>query len=571
MTAVPSKQPDTLEQDGTDPLQNPAFLERRRRQWESENQSHLEPLRRATAAIRGEQASERLIDHPEGRRCLVRGIRYHDGFANKLRQDSAANFPPLIRRALNARDIMSNRIPDMAGGGEDSEETEDIPYCFWHPDVPTEDTLRELLRRYRSTAMRYQVGRACAVAGYTGLYRELDLLPDVAIAEEARDSGDRGSAIYELVVAQPTRYAVMDDYSRTVRQHPVPGACLNGDTCVRSTLDKRQSIKDENGHQIDVWEPMLDIAEDWRVDIEGRNWNEGWPVDPEAVQLLHQPLPRDLPTVDKNLLILMVACLMRGIHHNTFFAKWYAEQPGIHPLLAQSCNARFLMNNDTSWATDSLPDGHLPRQIWYPGLAAEDTYRDLARRKPAMVPQIARACIAADYECLFDDLDPVPEYELNLAASESRNRHYTDYLFAKTTRMAADSGKAQEDSDPGERQYDSDSSYARECAIDSVYGVLMAETRTKRSDALFYVPPFVSHLPRELSVDHVSFEGGVFQGAIGSAVCEILVVCLGVGPFAPAAERLPRAGSGGDAVCAQEASRRVSTCAPWTRRRCAPR
>ncbi|KAB5569907.1 hypothetical protein GE09DRAFT_957716, partial [Coniochaeta sp. 2T2.1] len=419
---MPAEQPGTVEQDGTDgtdPLQDPAYLERQRQQWqwESENQSHLEPLRQVTAVIRGEQTFVWLIDHPEGRRCLVRGIRYHDDFANKLREDGAANFPPLIRRALNARDIMSNRIPDMGGGGEESE---DIPYCFSHPDVPTEDTLRELLRRYRSMAMRYQVGRACAVAGYTGLYRELDLLPDVAIAEEARDSGDRGRAIYELVVAQPTRYAVMDDYNRTVRQQPVPGACLNGDTCVRSTLDKRQSIKDGNGHQIDVWEPMLDIAEDWRVDIEGRNWNEGWPVDPEAVRLLHQPLPRDLPTVDKNLLILMaawsgdidryarlrrprmiageVACLVRGIHHNTFFAKWYSEQPGIQPLLAQSCNARFLMNNDTSWATDLLPDDHLPRQIWYPGLAAEDTYRDLARRKPTMVPQIARACIAADYE-----------------------------------------------------------------------------------------------------------------------------------------------------------------------------
>jgi len=188
---------------------------------------------------------------------------------------------------------MSNRIPDMDDDGED------MPYCFWHPDVPTEDTLRELLRRYRGTATRYQVGRVCAVAGYTGLCRELDLLPNVAIAEEARDSGDRGRAIYELIVAESTRHAVMDDYNLTVRQHPVPGASLNGDTCVRSTLDKRQSIKDENGHNADVWEPMLDIAKDWCLDIEGRNWHEGWPVNPEAVRLLHQPLPRDLLTVDK--------------------------------------------------------------------------------------------------------------------------------------------------------------------------------------------------------------------------------------------------------------------------------
>lgn len=61
-------------------------------------------------------------------------------------------------------------------------------------------------------------------------------------------------------------------------------------------------------------------------------------------------------------------------------------------MFAKSCNARFLMNNDISWATDSLPEVRRPRHIWYPGIAAEDTYRDLGRRKPAMVPQIARAC-----------------------------------------------------------------------------------------------------------------------------------------------------------------------------------
>ncbi|KAK1855664.1 hypothetical protein CCHR01_01678 [Colletotrichum chrysophilum] len=35
--------------------------------------------------------------------------------------------------------------------------------------------------------MRYQVGRACAVADYNKLYDELQLLPDVSIAEEAED------------------------------------------------------------------------------------------------------------------------------------------------------------------------------------------------------------------------------------------------------------------------------------------------------------------------------------------------------------------------------------------------
>jgi len=88
MTAVPSDQPDTVEQDGTDgtdPLQDPAFLERRWQQGQLEMQRILGPLRQLSAAIRGEETSEWLINHTVGRRCLVRGIRYHDDFANKLR------------------------------------------------------------------------------------------------------------------------------------------------------------------------------------------------------------------------------------------------------------------------------------------------------------------------------------------------------------------------------------------------------------------------------------------------------------------------------------------------------
>lgn len=48
--------------------------------------------------------------------------------------------------------------------------------------------------------MQYQVERACAAGGYTSLYLELDLLPDVAIAEEARDNRTSGQAIYESII-----------------------------------------------------------------------------------------------------------------------------------------------------------------------------------------------------------------------------------------------------------------------------------------------------------------------------------------------------------------------------------
>lgn len=56
--------------------------------------------------------------------------------------------------------------------------------------------------------MRYQVGRACVVAGYSSLYFELDLLPDVSIAEEAAASQAQGSLdIFNHIMAQRSRLA----------------------------------------------------------------------------------------------------------------------------------------------------------------------------------------------------------------------------------------------------------------------------------------------------------------------------------------------------------------------------
>lgn len=120
-------------------------------------------------------------------------------------------------------------------------------------------------------------------------------------------------------------------------------------------------------------------------------------------------MPRDLPRVDKDLLILVAAwagnidrytrlrrplmisgevqCLVRGIYHDTFFAKWSSEQPrqandpALHFTaleLHRRCNTRCLMNNNMSWATDALPDEELPQSFWYPGRVAVNTLREQA-------------------------------------------------------------------------------------------------------------------------------------------------------------------------------------------------
>lgn len=152
--------------------------------------------------------------------------------------------------------------------------------------------------------MQYQVGRACAAGGYTSLYLELDLLPDVAIAEEARDNRTSGQAIYESIINSPTRWSCMDDYNRCLHSPLRSGAYLNGDTCVRSMLN--QTLPVGKSTFLVMRRPTFDITEDWCLDAEG-TLPGARPVDPEAVRLLYEPLPADLPTVDKDLLILMAA------------------------------------------------------------------------------------------------------------------------------------------------------------------------------------------------------------------------------------------------------------------------
>lgn len=71
---------------------------------------------------------------------------------------------------------MSNETPDLS---RDSE----VPCCIWYLDIAFEHTYRILVNCY--PRMRYQVGRACAVAGNTALFHKLDLPPEVYTAEEA--------------------------------------------------------------------------------------------------------------------------------------------------------------------------------------------------------------------------------------------------------------------------------------------------------------------------------------------------------------------------------------------------
>lgn len=388
-------------------------------------------------AVRGQRIPKALGEDTT-QLCVVRGIRYHAGYATELRA-----VLPIFTRALNARDIMSNIIPDM-------EDPDEFPYCIWYPETASEATYRALAVRYPQ--MKYQIGRACAVAGYVGLFRELDLLPECHIAEEAREN--QQWEIYSAIMKADVRYNAMDDYKRTVFSRPSKGY-LNGDTAVRSYLDIKTEFKappdwDDFPLPGNRRQGQFDIAEDDRID---EFTSEPPPPEDDVSHLLYTPLPADLPTMNKDVLILMAAyygdvdrysrlrrprpvmsephCVVRGIYHNTMFAKWWSlQQPSfMSSWVQQAITARFIMNNDLSRVT---PDTKFPPYcIWYPSVPHPSTCKELFRRLPSMKPAIARACILADYPGTWDLLDVDPDENLMMDARQSHNSKYLRDLETK--------------------------------------------------------------------------------------------------------------------------------------------
>ncbi|KAL4903809.1 hypothetical protein BDW74DRAFT_185903 [Aspergillus multicolor] len=418
------------------------------------------------AAIQGKRVPERLNGcHIL---CLIRGIRYHHGFATELQGHYRLKS---INRALHARSIMSNIVPDFNSA-------DDMPYCIWHPEVATEDTYRKLSARYPE--LRYQVGRACAVAGYVDLYKELDLLPDVHIAEEARDNGC--AEIFDMIMGQADRYDVMNDYTRTVNVDNPRKACLNGDTAVRSSLE----VKQEHSRDFKSTH-YFNITEDQSIGIDTTPAREATADD--VSPLLYSPLPMDLPTVNKDLLILMAAYygdidryvrlrrpvmiqyeyifVIRGIFHNTMFAKWWSFQDltmddgrlddsselrAIQWRIDRAITARFIMNNDLSRIL-SRPDT-APDCIWYPTLASPETYGALAKRIPRMVGRVARACIVGNYVRTYENLpDFKPTEPMMREAKESRNPFFLEDLRRRAMEHGIDL-----DSSP-EQDYEYDKIY----------------------------------------------------------------------------------------------------------------
>ncbi len=111
--------------------------------------------------------------------------------------------------------------------------------------------------------------------------------------------------------------------------------------------------------------------------------------------------------------VVIHAAVVRGIRLYYTFATSEAvtslctETASRIPQFTRARNARLIMSN-------MIPDGMdtpetQPYCIWYPDLAKEDTYREVARVYPAMRYHVGRACAAAGYAKLYAKLDLLPD------------------------------------------------------------------------------------------------------------------------------------------------------------------
>ncbi|KAJ3480921.1 hypothetical protein NLG97_g7950 [Lecanicillium saksenae] len=449
---------------------------------------HLNDVEReaARSAIDGKGVALRL-EHPVSRAATIRGIRSHIEYAQSpeiaaLCASENALLNPDFTRARNARLIMSNIIPTPEQLGLDVDRDQDdpehtrVPYCIWYPEFATEDTYRALVARY--PCMRYQVGRACAATGMDSLYAELDLLPDVSIAEEARESlTPGGKIIHDQIMSATHKYAIMDDNQRSINiSNPPYPAYLNGDTSVRHMLSRYSDPQLKLDHTPNCnrdFDPLPSITETRYISRDVYEEHSSIQLSDDEVELLYAPLPQDLPTVNKTLLIHMAAyhgdidrysrlvrrrlymseaeffCVVRGIHHHPMFARFWATQLDKHTQLAKrvektkhteiqkAISARRIMSNDRQefeYGWD--PDKPQPFLIWWPQKPHKFTLMDMFDRAPSMRETALVASIMCDYEENVRSMHLPPTNTIYLAARRSANPIYLKTVF----RRALDAG-----------------------------------------------------------------------------------------------------------------------------------
>jgi hypothetical protein len=215
-------------------------------------------------------------------------------------------------------------------------------------------------------------------------------------------------------------------------------------------------LQSQTRHRI----PEGDITEDGRID-ESTTMLFRMKIPPTAPDhtLLYSPLPSDLPALyfNKDVLILMAAyngnidryarlkrphfvrdeimCVVRGIYHNTPYAKWWegeiqsgAERYNswdVLPYVRAAISARYLMENNMHHLLAQSVD-YLPFQIWYPRPPCEAVLRALLVVRPQMKYPVAHACLVGGYRKLWDELNITPDRPLVDHAADCLDTYFRE-------------------------------------------------------------------------------------------------------------------------------------------------
>lgn len=197
--------------------------------------------------------------------------------------------------------------------------------------------------------------------------------------------------------------------------------------------------------------------------------SDRYKLGPKEAKWLWMPLPPDLPIYEKDVLTQMAAyegnvdryvrlrhprrirsdyefyCIIRGIHHNTMFARCWADQLKTNPdrivvpgstmedsnwiqcdHIRTAINARRIMVSDI----DGIVDGSecFPWLIWWPIMPHCNALDSLAKQGSRMHTQVAIACILSDNLSLYKKINPRPCASLFEMASRSTEPFYLEDL-----------------------------------------------------------------------------------------------------------------------------------------------
>ncbi|OAQ98304.1 hypothetical protein LLEC1_03592 [Akanthomyces lecanii] len=357
-------------------------------------------MKRPSVSSRGSSSSDASNDAASMRLTALRGQEPSDAAAllqsepgppsrhprASVTTSSFAQLPAVLAlcqqprahsHGARARLIMSSIVPDMGDDGAV------LPHCTWHPETADGGNVPQGGRwdaRSSGTAWR----------GW--------------LSPRRRRHRSEGGEIFKLIIAQPVRFAFMSDYENKLCERPRQGASLNGDAAVVCVL----RLRSENPTNVpDAWPSHWDIDEDGYIgdeDVGHMGEGHSGTITALEIELLGKSLRADLPTVNKDVLILMAAyegnmdryarlarpdlirgeeaCIVRDIYHSTCFVKWWRTRNS----LAAAVNARRRMVNDLSHLTPEIADEDLPDLTWYPWRLEVNTLFEVVRREPKMWP-----------------------------------------------------------------------------------------------------------------------------------------------------------------------------------------